>query len=544
MLYESRRLASIVALVVVAGCDGPQAVAPPPLHADVSEVLAADDFDRADESPLASPWISGPAGFSNLTLTNGGVRGAATSGDGAAYFAATWPADQWSEARLAALGTRGDGGVAVRLGATGQTGYVFSVGGGGAWYALGKFVNGAFTGLVSGTLTFQPGDLLRLEAAGDTIRAYRNGTLVRSVIDNSIPDGNAGLFIYDDDPGFALDNWVGGGSPANSSANPPAPPTTLVAAAAGTGAIDLTWADQSDNEDGFTLQRCQGAGCTGFATVATLAADATAFQDGPLAPSTTYRYRIRAFNAEGPSAWGDTAQATTNGAGAADRLPDLGMARLQDFEIERVRGRRLLRYSTIIVNVGSGPFELHGRRSSLADNDMAVVHRIYDDQSGWREAATSAVMEFGGDGHDHWHVHDLELAELYRLEDLTAVARSDKYGFCFWDNREYNLGLPGAPTQEVYQESGCGDPPSLSTAMGLSVGWGDIYPYSLPDQYIDITGLHDGRYRLVVTADPANWFTEVRDDNNLTWVDLEIFDNRRNVRVLGYGPQAAVALGR
>ena len=52
-------------------------------------------------------------------------------------------------------------------------------------------------------------------------------------------------------------------------------------------------------------------------------------------------------------------------AGAAtDRLPDLGMARLRDLSIDTTTrpGRRLLRFTTIIVNIGAGPFETIGRR--------------------------------------------------------------------------------------------------------------------------------------------------------------------------------------
>jgi len=82
--------------------------------------------------------------------------------------------------------------------------------------------------------------------------------------------------------------------------------------------------------------------------------------------------------------------------------------------------------------------------------------------------------------------------------------------------------LPGAPQSPVYGESGCGGTGSLTTAVGLSIGWGDIYPASLPDQFIDITGLADGSYRLVVTADPSGWFAETNENNNLTWVDLEL----------------------
>lgn len=226
---------------------------------------------------------------------------------------------------------------------------------------------------------------------------------------------------------------------------------------------------------------------------------------------------------------------------AADRLPDLGMARLKSLSIRSTNGRRLLRYSTTIVNVGSGPFELHGERASTADAQMTVTQRVFDDVGGWRDAATPAVMELGGDGHNHWHVHDLQLQEVFRLSNGSNVGRSAKRGFCFWDNVSYRLSLPGAPQSAVYDEVGCGDGASLGVAMGLSIGWGDIYPYYLPDQNVDITGLGNGRYRLMVTADPSNWFAETDENNNTTWVDFELYRSGRRLRVIGYGPTAMIA---
>ena len=73
--------------------------------------------------------------------------------------------------------------------------------------------------------------------------------------------------------------------------------------------------------------------------------------------------------------------------------------------------------------------------------------------------------------------------------------------------------------------------------MGLSVGWGDLYRYTLPDQFVDITGLGAGRYRLVVTADRQGWFSESNESNNSTWVDLQLKGNGPP-RILGYGSAA------
>ena len=65
---------------------------------------------------------------------------------------------------------------------------------------------------------------------------------------------------------------------------------------------------------------------------------------------------------------------------ASDRLPDLGMARLRDLSIDTatVPGRRLLRFTTIIVNIGAGPFETIGSRPTTSTAQMAVAQRIYN----------------------------------------------------------------------------------------------------------------------------------------------------------------------
>jgi hypothetical protein len=220
---------------------------------------------------------------------------------------------------------------------------------------------------------------------------------------------------------------------------------------------------------------------------------------------------------------------------AADRLPDLGMARVTDLRIEKTSdGRRLLRYTTVIVNVGTGPFELAGSRSSTDDTQMGAEQRVYRDAGDPRLVPTGATMVFGGDGHNHWHVRDLETSKLIRLDNGSKVGTGAKRGFCFFDNTKYRLSLTGAPQSPVY--TGCGRSSDLKVTMGLSIGWGDAYHWWLPDQYVDITGLTSGRYRLRVTADAKRWFIESRDSNNATWVDLQLKGPR--LQVLAYGPAA------
>jgi hypothetical protein len=152
-----------------------------------------------------------------------------------------------------------------------------------------------------------------------------------------------------------------------------------------------------------------------------------------------------------------------------------------------------------------------------------------------------ASLTFGGDGHNHWHVNALEQYELRRLDNGVKVGTSAKSGFCFFDTGPYRLSLPGAPASGVYTGVGCGTATSLQVTMGVSIGWGDTYGWTLPDQFIDVTNLASGKYRLHAEADALGWFQETSRLNNVTWVDLALTTNRKGstkVRILDYGPSA------
>jgi predicted phage tail protein len=90
----------------------------------------------------------------------------------------------------------------------------------------------------------------------------------------------------------------------------PAAPASLAAAALSSTAIDLAWADRSDNESGFEIERKTGSNGT-WARVLTTGANVSTMDDIGLAASTAYVYRIRAVNGLGTSAWSNEAGATT-----------------------------------------------------------------------------------------------------------------------------------------------------------------------------------------------------------------------------------------
>jgi tripartite motif-containing protein 71 len=75
--------------------------------------------------------------------------------------------------------------------------------------------------------------------------------------------------------------------------------------------INLAWVDNANNETGFKIERCTGSKCTDFAQIATVGVNVTTFANSGLGSRTTYRYRVRAYNDSGDSAYSNIAKATT-----------------------------------------------------------------------------------------------------------------------------------------------------------------------------------------------------------------------------------------
>ncbi len=97
---------------------------------------------------------------------------------------------------------------------------------------------------------------------------------------------------------------------------PPAAPVNATATATSSSQITVGWAPATDNVGvtGYQIESCQGASCATFAQIATVAGNITSYNHTALAPSTLYRYRVRAIDAAGNlGAYSPIAQATTQG---------------------------------------------------------------------------------------------------------------------------------------------------------------------------------------------------------------------------------------
>jgi subtilisin family serine protease len=95
----------------------------------------------------------------------------------------------------------------------------------------------------------------------------------------------------------------------------PAAPSNLAAVALSSSQIKLTWADNATNEAGFKAER--SADGVNFSQIAILSPNATFYSATNLNASTTYQFRVRAYDGNNHSGFSNVASATTQAAPAA-----------------------------------------------------------------------------------------------------------------------------------------------------------------------------------------------------------------------------------
>lgn len=152
--------------------------------------------------------------------------------------------------------------------------------------------------------------------------------------------------------------------------------------------------------------------------------------------------------------------------------------------------RKLLRFNMETRNIGSGDLIL----GSPAANPL------------FRWASC----------HSHYHFESFAQYDLLDLEGNPILAGPEsvpvtghKVGFCIEDVKAWS------PTANPTRKYNCNN-------NGMQAGWADVYPSSLPCQYIDITGLPSGNYFLRLTVNPDNLLPESNTDNNSVLVPVTI----------------------
>jgi hypothetical protein len=208
------------------------------------------------------------------------------------------------------------------------------------------------------------------------------------------------------------------------------------------------------------------------------------------------------------------------------RCPDLVMRRPFGLyvDVKTHPTRVLLRAGNSLDNIGSGPAELFGRRTSRWF--MRARQRIYKRGGGRIGVRTGARLQFKlAHLHRHWwkFLHAAEF-QLWRLDGQGArthlVRRGPKVSYCLRDLVHSRPGRKGSPRGPVYPACSTNRFARLDT-LGTSVGWSDVYPADYPQQWIDVTGLR-GCFAYRQIADPRNGLYESNERNNSAQVVVRL----------------------
>lgn len=144
--------------------------------------------------------------------------------------------------------------------------------------------------------------------------------------------------------------------------NVPQPPSNLTGIAISSISVSLSWVDNSNNEDGFKLERKPEGGT--YSVVYTAGANSTTYTDTNLSASTTYYYRIYAYNSFGNSSYSNEIKVVTLPQGVSDTVPPTNptWCRAYDSSVKNVEV-----YSSIWQNKVNKPyFEFGGATDNLS----------------------------------------------------------------------------------------------------------------------------------------------------------------------------------
>jgi hypothetical protein len=190
-------------------------------------------------------------------------------------------------------------------------------------------------------------------------------------------------------------------------------------------------------------------------------------------------------------------------------------------EVFRTGATRCLRFTSEVDNVGAAPLTLRIKwaDASVPPTLAAAPGECRAQQVVWHTSGKPSYRNAGDcEFHtQHAHFHYLNFVE-YTLHKVNAdgstgkqVAESLKESFCLADDGYFGYGTPGPNSPRLYVGQPDCNLPSAPSAdaltswvtMGVSPGWGDIYTWDTPDQFIDISKTPPGVYDIVSVANPV-----------------------------------------
>ncbi len=211
--------------------------------------------------------------------------------------------------------------------------------------------------------------------------------------------------------------------------------------------------------------------------------------------------------------------------------PDITPFAPSDLQLVNRNGRTLLLFTTTLWNKGRGPIELNATTGNSTGNEVyETAQRIVLPNGQVRDKVVGNL--FWHEPHRHFHYDDFASYVLEAVPPAQTTVSSNihnKSTFCFFENQRILLPTEGVskPTKTY---SICG-----KFKQGISVGWADVYPYTLPDQNFDVTDLPAGIYRIAFVLDPHLHLMETNRNNNIGVAFVYINPPAGTMQVLATG---------
>ncbi len=215
----------------------------------------------------------------------------------------------------------------------------------------------------------------------------------------------------------ALDTSLNRSAPSSEvSATPEGPPevpTNLTVSAVGSGRMDLQWTDQADDENGFKVERKISGGSYEHIATLGVAVDTNSvvsYSDMGLDSSTTYTYRVYAYNSNGDSVMSNEAWDTT-----APAVPT----------------------NLTAVAVSTSQIDLHWVDNSVNEDGFKIERK--SDGGSWEQITSVGVdvKSYNDPGLDSSKSYS------YRVCSYNTEGDSD------WSNEHSNSPIPVAPSNLI-----------------------------------------------------------------------------------------------
>jgi len=168
----------------------------------------------------------------------------------------------------------------------------------------------------------------------------------------------------------------------------PSTPSNLTAMGISSTQIELSWSDNSHNEEGFKIERSSDG--NSFYPIDIVSTGIEDYSDTELSENTEYYYRVRAYNSVGDSNYSNTDNATTSTSSAYLLIDHTSVSlfdQIPQFYIDEVKKKLLIL-----------PGESHGRAYGYGLELLEEENDQYDSSTNWYNAAETYT-----DQHLRWN---------------------------------------------------------------------------------------------------------------------------------------------